>query len=121
MGNRISRAGIPAAGRAPRPVTLAAVSGEMARTVAEFFERVLGLGIQASDLRFGHMAARAFVVFVVGVTLARWAYVRVLGHNARFDIMLLVVRGSVLSRAVNGQAAFFPTLGASALLILLHH
>ena len=46
---------------------------------------------------------------------------RVLGQNAGFDIMLLVVLGSVLSRAINGQAAFFPTLGVSAALVVLHH
>jgi uncharacterized membrane protein YcaP (DUF421 family) len=30
------------------------------------------------------------------------------------------VLGSVLSRAINGQAAFFPTLGAGVMLIGLH-
>ena len=36
-------------------------------------------------------------------------------------IMVAVVLGSVLSRAINGQSAFFPTLGVSALLVALHH
>lgn len=84
-------------------------------------ERWLGLSVDAIDLGFGHMAARALVVFVVAVILARMANRRMLGHNAGFDIMLLVVLGSVLSRAINGQAAFFPTLGASAILVGLHH
>jgi len=67
------------------------------------------------------MSARAVIVFGFAVALARVADRRMLGHNAGFDIMLLVVLGSVLSRAINGQAAFFPTLGASALLVALHH
>ena len=104
-----------------RPIARSAVSGRMGGSLSEFFGRVLGLGVQAGDLQFGHMAARAFIVFTVGVGLARVADRRMLGHSAGFDIMLLVVLGSVLSRGINGQAAFFPTLGASVVLVVLHH
>lgn len=85
------------------------------------FDRILGLSLQSHDLQFGHMAARALVVFVFGLVLARVADRRCLGRNAGFDAMLVIILGSVLSRGVNGQAAFFPTLGASAVLVLLHH
>lgn len=84
-------------------------------------DTLLGLSLEAKDLGFGHMAARALVVFACGVILARVADRRMIGHNAGFDIVLMVVLGSVLSRGINGQAAFFPTLGASAVLVLLHH
>jgi uncharacterized membrane protein YcaP (DUF421 family) len=84
-------------------------------------DTLLGLSKEAKDLGFGHMAARAFVVFAFGVMLARVADRRMIGHNAGFDIVLMVVLGSVLSRGINGQASFFPTLGASAVLVLLHH
>ncbi len=87
----------------------------------EIVRTVLGLGVAPGDLALRQMAARAFVVFVFAVFLARVADRRILGHNAGFDIMLLVVLGSVLSRAINGEAAFFPTLGASAVLVGLHH
>lgn len=90
-------------------------------TLWSWLERGLGLSLAAHDLGFGHLAARSGVVFCFAVALARVADRRVLGHNAGFDIMLLVVLGSVLSRAINGQAAFFPTLGASVILVLLHH
>lgn len=87
----------------------------------EFADALLGLSLAADDLGFSHMGWRAVVVFCFGVILARVADRRMLGHNAGFDIMLLVVLGSVLSRAINGQAAFFPTLVASAVLVALHH
>jgi uncharacterized membrane protein YcaP (DUF421 family) len=67
------------------------------------------------------MAWRTLVVFFCAVLLARLGARRLLSHNAGFDIMVAVVLGSVLSRAINGQSAFFPTLGASALLVGLHH
>jgi uncharacterized membrane protein YcaP (DUF421 family) len=84
-------------------------------------DRLLGLSLQAHELGFGHMAFRALLVFCFGVALARVADRRMLGHNAGFDIMLLVILGSVLSRGINGDASFFPSLVASAVLVLLHH
>lgn len=97
-----------------------AVQGRMWDTLRAAIDGALGLGIPPSDLGFGHMAARSVVVFCFAVVLARFGDRRMLGHNAGFDIVLLVILGSVLSRGVNGQAAFFPSLGASALLVLLH-
>jgi uncharacterized membrane protein YcaP (DUF421 family) len=81
---------------------------------------LLGLDLQARDLEFSHMAWRAVIVFFFAIFLARLGCRRFLGRNAAFDIMLTVILGSVISRAVNGQAAFFPTLGVSAVLVLLH-
>ncbi len=66
------------------------------------------------------MGARTLIVFVVGVILIRAADRRFLGRNAGFDVLLGIVLGSVLSRAINGQASFFPTLFVSALLVALH-
>lgn len=81
----------------------------------------LGLDRSGNDLRFGHMMARTVVVFLVAVLLVRLADRRFLSHHAGFDMMVAVVLGSVLSRAINGDARFFPTLAASALLVVLHH
>lgn len=93
----------------------------MLETLHDFAERLLGLSVQAHDLHFSHMAWRTLIVFIFAVVLARLGDRRFLGHGAGFDIMVAIILGSVLSRAVNGQAPFFPTLGASALLVLLHH
>jgi uncharacterized membrane protein YcaP (DUF421 family) len=86
-----------------------------------FADRLLGLHVQAPDLTAGQMAARAVVVFIFAVMLTRVADRRFLGRNAGYDWMLGVVLGSVLSRGINGQASFWPTLGASAILVILHH
>jgi uncharacterized membrane protein YcaP (DUF421 family) len=88
--------------------------------IREALDRWLGLSVQAHDLGLGHMVVRSLVVFCFAVILARLGDRRMLGHNAGFDIMLLVILGSVLSRGINGQAPFFPSLGASAFLVLLH-
>jgi len=93
----------------------------MYRMVCDFFDHLLGLHVQAQDLTFEQMAWRTLVVFIFGVVLVRIADRRFLGRNAGFDVLLGFILGSVLSRGINGQAAFFPTLGASAVLIALHH
>lgn len=92
----------------------------MATDWVEAFDRALGLQVQAKDLDFSQMAARAFVVFCAAIVLARIADRRFMGRSACFDFMLGVILGSVLSRGINGQASFLPTLGASALLVIFH-
>jgi uncharacterized membrane protein YcaP (DUF421 family) len=93
--------------------------GDMPAMVDRLKE-MLGLDVRPGDLTFGQMAARAVVVFAFGVILVRLADRRFLGRNAGFDVLLGIMLGSILSRAVNGQAAFFPTLGVSAFIVLLH-
>jgi len=91
------------------------------QTLSEAGVHALGLHTEPVDLSFAQMSLRACIVFIWGVAIVRLGDRRLLGKNAGFDVLLIVVLGSVLSRAVNGQAAFFPTLGVSALLIILHH
>lgn len=86
----------------------------------EFVSDLLGLGVGPEELSLVQMAVRAFVVFVWLLVLLRVANQRVIGRASGGDVMLLVVLGSVLSRAVNGAANFFPTLGASLVLVLLY-
>lgn len=83
-------------------------------------EDLLGLSLAADDLDFSHLAWRAGIVFVWAILIARLADRRFLGANAIFDVMLSVIFASVLSRAINGGAAFFPSLGAGLVLVLLH-
>jgi uncharacterized membrane protein YcaP (DUF421 family) len=81
---------------------------------------LLGLDLKPDEMGVSHMALRGVVVFFFAVILSRVADRRFLGRNAGFDMMLGIILGSVLSRAINGQAAFGPTLFASATLVVLH-
>ncbi|MDP9100343.1 MAG: DUF421 domain-containing protein [Verrucomicrobiota bacterium] len=45
---------------------------------------------------------------------------RSLSKKSAFDAALLIILASVLARAINGSAAFFATLGGSAVLVALH-
>jgi uncharacterized membrane protein YcaP (DUF421 family) len=89
-------------------------------TLSHWLTELLGLDRSAADLDFGQMAARAIVLFPCALVMTRVAGKRFLGRSAGFDIVLAIVLGSVISRAINGQAAFFPTLGAGFVLVLFH-
>jgi uncharacterized membrane protein YcaP (DUF421 family) len=43
-----------------------------------------------------------------------------MGKSTALDVMLGIVFGSVVSRAITGNAAFFPALAAALVLVLLH-
>jgi uncharacterized membrane protein YcaP (DUF421 family) len=45
---------------------------------------------------------------------------RFFGKSTAFDLVLSIILGSVISRASNGSAPFFPTLAASLALVGLH-
>jgi uncharacterized membrane protein YcaP (DUF421 family) len=64
--------------------------------------------------------ARAAVIFAYGLVLVRLSGRRVFGRWAALDIVVAIVVGSNLSRALTGTAPLGGTLAASALLVALH-
>jgi uncharacterized membrane protein YcaP (DUF421 family) len=83
-------------------------------------EALLGLGVQAADLTFLQVALRGIVVFVAALVIVRCGDRRFLSQKTAFDAVLGFVLASMLARAVNGTASFFPTLGGGFVLVLLH-
>lgn len=68
----------------------------------------------------GQMVLRAFVVFCFAVIIVRLGSTRFLSRNTPLDLILGIMLGSVLSRAITGQSSLFPTLAAGAVLVGLH-
>ncbi len=81
---------------------------------------LLGLGLQPKDLSFMQITLRGVIMFAVALILTRLSDRRSLTKKSPFDIVLLVLLASVMARGVNGSSAFFPTIGASAILVGLH-
>lgn len=77
-------------------------------------------GIREDELSWAQMCARAAIVFVFGVALVRIASKRVFGKWGALDIIVSVMIGSNLSRALTGSAPLVPTMAASLLLVFLH-
>lgn len=64
--------------------------------------------------------ARAALIFVYGLLLVRVAGRRVFGQWTPLDIVVAIVTGSTLSRALTGNADLFGTLAATTLVMTLH-
>src|SRR5215469_12983748 len=75
-------------------------------------KQALGLGLPAAQITFVQISLRAIIVFIVTVAMVRVGNRRFLSKMTAFDAVLGFLLASVLARAVNGTAAFFPTLGA---------
>jgi|SRR5688572_26260064 len=83
-------------------------------------ESGLGLGLTAEDLGGVQMMLRAVVVYVTTVAMVKVGRKRFMGKNAAFDVILGIVLGSVVSRAITGNAPLGPTLLAGLALVLVH-
>ena len=84
----------------------------------EVFNTVFGIHDQT--LTWWQMSARAIGVFFAALLIIRIGSHRIFGKNTAFDIVLGIIYGSVLSRAITGNAPFWPTIAAALTLVLLH-
>jgi uncharacterized membrane protein YcaP (DUF421 family) len=83
-------------------------------------ELVIGLHAKPDDLTLAQVAVRALLVYCAVITFVRLGKKRFLAQATAFDAILLILIGSVASRAISGTAPFFPTLLAVATLIAVH-
>jgi uncharacterized membrane protein YcaP (DUF421 family) len=83
-------------------------------------KNILQLDSEPHKLTFLAMTLRAIIVFFASLIMVRLAAKRFLPHKTAFDAILSFVLASTLSRAINGSAAFFPTLGVGFVLIGIH-
>jgi uncharacterized membrane protein YcaP (DUF421 family) len=66
------------------------------------------------------LCARAAILFLVGIAYIRIAGRRTFSHASPLDIVVALIVGSNLSRAMTGKAPFWPALAATLLLVVLH-
>lgn len=77
-------------------------------------------GIDTNELSLLHVLARSVVIYMVGILLMRIGKKRSVGKMTAFDIILAIIIGSLLSRAITKKDLFLENLAASALLMLMH-
>lgn len=86
----------------------------------EALEQALGIGVEAKDLTFANIALRGVIVFVVTLVAVRMGDKRFMSKTTAFDVVLGLVLASMLARAINGTAPFWPTLGCGFIIVGLH-
>ncbi len=91
----------------------------MLETISHTIQVLLGLGSEAEDLTTAQMALRTIIIYIAALVIVRLASRRFLSKASAFDVVGIML-GSIMSRAINGSAAFWPTIAASAILIGMH-
>ena len=89
-------------------------------TFSELLQTLLGISTEAKELTFLQVSVRGVIVFIATLVMVRLSSKRSLAEKTAFDAVLVVIIGSMLSRAINGSAPFLPTLGSGFVLVLLH-
>jgi uncharacterized membrane protein YcaP (DUF421 family) len=84
------------------------------------FLTLLGPDGKANELTLLHISLRSLLIFMIGLSLVRIGDRRSLSEKTAFDAIFIVLIGSMLSRAINGTAPFFTTIGAGIVLMLIH-
>jgi uncharacterized membrane protein YcaP (DUF421 family) len=85
-----------------------------------FVGPLLGLGLEPKELTFMQVSLRGVTIFLFTLVMVRLSSKRSLAEKTAFDAVLLVILASVLSRAINGTAGFFTSIGCSFVLVFLH-
>lgn len=81
---------------------------------------LFGLGTEAKDLSALQLSMRGILVLFVALVLMRIGAKRALAGKTPFDMVLIVIVGSLLSRSINGSGPLFGTIAASFVLVVLH-
>jgi uncharacterized membrane protein YcaP (DUF421 family) len=81
---------------------------------------ILGLREDVQELTVGQMIVRAALVFLVTLAFVRLGPSRMVGRRTAFDFVMTLIIGSVLARAINGQAPLGTTIVASGALFAMH-
>jgi uncharacterized membrane protein YcaP (DUF421 family) len=82
---------------------------------------LLGLSAtQAHELSWIQVCLRAAIVYAVLIAYVRFGKKRFLSQATAFDAILLIIIGSIASRAVSGTAPFFASLAGTLVLIIIH-
>ena len=88
--------------------------------IYDFLGPLLGLGLEPKDLTFAQVSLRGIIIFLVTLMMVRLSSKRSLAEKTAFDAILLVILASILSRAINGSAGFFTSIGGGFVLVFLH-
>jgi uncharacterized membrane protein YcaP (DUF421 family) len=86
----------------------------------ELWDTLFGPNADSHTITVLQMTVRAVLVFFVALALLRVSGKRTFGANTAFDMVVKIMLGAVLSRAVVAASPFWGTLLAGFVLVGLH-
>jgi uncharacterized membrane protein YcaP (DUF421 family) len=90
-------------------------------TLWSITDALLGLSAtKAEEHSALQVCLRALAVYIVLIGYIRFAKKRFLSEATGLDVILVIVIGSIASRAISGTAPFFSSLAGAFVLILVH-
>ena len=78
------------------------------------------LGPDSHALLWWQMGIRGLVVFLLALIMVRYGDHRIFSKSTALDIVLGIILGSLLSRAITGNAPFYGTMFTAVLLVSFH-
>jgi len=78
------------------------------------------LGINLKDLNMLQMGLRAVIIYLCALITVRIGDKRFIGKTTAFDFIFGIFIGSLLSRAINGNAPLLPTIFTALVLVAMH-
>jgi uncharacterized membrane protein YcaP (DUF421 family) len=86
----------------------------------DILDKVLGLSLKSEELGFGQMSGRAFLMYLLLIVIVRNAKKRFLGRATAFDVILVILVGSIAARALTGGAPYFASVLGIIVLVAMH-
>lgn len=78
------------------------------------------LGDANDNLTVSQTILRAVIIFISALICVRLSGMRSFGKNAALDVVVNIIIGSVLARAIGGHVPFFASIAAAFALALIH-
>ena len=78
------------------------------------------IGPDSKEILWWQMGLRGVIVFILAIVIVRYGDSRIFGKSSALDIVLGIILGSILSRAITGNSPFFETIFTTLLLVGLH-
>ena len=81
---------------------------------------LLGSGLKPEQIDSGQAALRAALVYLVVLAIVRMGKRRLLARTTAFDVVVVIVIGSIAGRAITGNAQLLPAMAGVAVKVAMH-
>jgi uncharacterized membrane protein YcaP (DUF421 family) len=78
------------------------------------------IGDANDELNALQTIVRAIIIFISALLCIRISGMRAFGKNSALDVVVNIIVGSVLARAIGGHVPFFPSIAAAFAFSLIH-